>query len=66
MAKQKTPNGIEFEFELAGESGARYYLTPHTSQNNKSMILEAKAYIRANFDAVSIYVEPIVHNKKRG
>jgi hypothetical protein len=65
MGKQKTPNVIEFEFELAGQSGARYYLMPTVDQNKKPEIKEAKNYLRVNFDVASIAVEPIVHNNKK-
>jgi hypothetical protein len=62
---QKTPNGIKYEFELAGKTGARYYLMPELGTSKKD-IAEAKEYIRKNFDATQITIERGIYNKKKG
>jgi hypothetical protein len=62
---QKTPNGIKYEFELAGKTGARYFLMPEQGISKKD-IAEAKSYIKANFDAVQITVESGIYKKQKG
>lgn len=64
MAKETTPNGIEYESESAGQAGARYYLIIGKKQHTIAEINEAKKYIRENFDAVHISIEHNVCKKK--
>jgi len=65
VASQVTHNGIKYEFELAGKSGAIYYLLPAPGTSKKE-IEEAKVYIRNNFDAIKITVESGIYKKKKG
>lgn len=65
MAREKTPNGIEYESELAGSSGARYYLVVDKGAHTEAEIKTAKRYIRDNFDAVTVTVEHNVYKKKK-
>lgn len=62
---QKTPNGIPYEFELAGKHGGRYFLMPPAGTSKKD-IVDAKQYLRDNFDVVQITVESGVYKKKNG
>lgn len=62
---QKTPNGIKYEFELSGKTGARYFLMPEPGTSKKD-IAEAKEYIKSNFDAVQITIESGIYKKKKG
>lgn len=66
MAKEKTPNGIEYEYETAGASGARYYLMVDKGAHTEAEIKEAKKYIRDNFDVVTITVEHNIRKKNKG
>ena len=66
MAREKTDNGIEYEYETAGPAGARYYLIVDKGAHTEAEIKEAKKYIRDNFDAVTVNVEHNIYNKKKG
>lgn len=50
-----TPNGIIYDYELAGSMGADFYLFPAT-WHTKEDIEEAKEYLRTQHDVVSLYI----------
>jgi hypothetical protein len=66
MAKEKTPEGIVYESESAGTSGARYFLVMNKNEFNKEQIEKSKSWLRSNFDVVSITIEKNIYKKKKG
>jgi hypothetical protein len=65
VAGQVTPNGVRYESETAGSSGARYYLVCNKGEFTKKEIDEAKRYIKDNFDAITITVERNIYKKNK-
>ena len=66
MSKEKTPNGIPYEYESAGQSGSRFYLIVKKGQFSKSEIEDAKKWLRENHDVVTITLEKNIYKKTKG
>ena len=66
MAQEKTPNGIPYEYETAGQSGSRFYLIVKKGQFSKSEIEDAKKWLKSEHDAVTITVENNIYKKLKG